>query len=193
MTIEDAIAMIHSTFNSTISTIEDPVICSFISVQDFAEMYKPIFHSIYSGEYEDENLDCYFCENIVNSTSLVFKDNDERNNFFDWAQQLDCVPTLGEIKSGEDEVDRSKRIKDQLSQHIQKEKQKERANKVLTHDEEKDKELKKIKNMKSRLSKMNKDSKKYLKTQKRLDEMLMSYEQMFGEYELNLSSPESNM
>jgi DNA repair ATPase RecN len=156
-------------------------------------MYKPIFHSIYSGEYEDENLDCYFCEKIVNSTSLVFKDNDERNNFFDWAQQLDCVPTLGEIKSGEDEVDREKRIKDQLSQHIQKEKQRERANKVLTHDEEKDKELKKIKNMKNRLSKMNKDSKKYLKTQKRLDEMLMSYEQMFGEYELNLSSPESNM
>jgi len=98
MTIEDAINMIHSTFNSSISTIEDPVICGFISVQDFAEMYQPILHSIYSGEYEDENLDCYFCENIVNSTSLVFKDNDERNNFFDWAQTLDCVPTLGEIK-----------------------------------------------------------------------------------------------
>ena len=179
MTIDDAIKMIYSSFNSTISTIEDPVICSFISIQDFAEMYMPIFHSIYSKEFEDENLDCYFCENIVNSTSLVFKDNDERNNFFDWAQQLNCVPTLGEIKSGEDDKDREKRLNDQLSQHIQKEKKRERAGKILSNDEKKEKELKKIKNMEKRLSKMNKDSKKYLKAQKRLDEIIKSYKQIF--------------
>ena len=185
MTIDEMIQMIYSEFNGFIEIIEDPITSNNIPIEKFAEIYAPIFRSIRNKEYEDEKLSYYFHCNILNCSSLIFLNNEERENFFDWAQDLKCIPTLKEIKEGEDNDEYEKRKNNEISQQIQKEKKEKQKNIVLSEEEQCKKDEKKINNLRKRMNKMNKDSKKYLKIKGNIGNMIDMYEIKYNKEYIN--------
>ena len=112
--------------DTTIVSIEHPIYECFISKDEYFKEFSEILESL-NGETMTDYVDFFFERDRVSTNSLIFIGLNEKLDFYDWAVECNCIPTLKEIHNGESNKDKIKReiLENNLkSQQIQKEKQK---------------------------------------------------------------------
>jgi len=91
-----------------IDLIQDPIY-SYIETETFVQIYEPIL-ILMNGE-DNEWFGCYFVSSPINKSILEFRNNEKKEIFQEWAEELGLIPKLKEIQEGEDEKDKQKRNK----------------------------------------------------------------------------------
>jgi hypothetical protein len=90
-------------FEKTLDTIisfEDPMIdFAHIDKNVFIDMYKPLL-LLLDGITMDKYLDFFYISSPYNIGQLVFRDNDSRLDFRDWAIELKILPSLEDVMFG---------------------------------------------------------------------------------------------
>ena len=87
-----------------IHSIEHPVLNVKLPKESFATEFAAVLKEL-DGRSLTDFVDFFFEPDSVDKGTLVFKGEDERQDFFDWAVDEGCCPPLDKIKSGDDEDD----------------------------------------------------------------------------------------
>lgn len=169
--------------NGTIETFEHPIYNCFISKDEYSKEFGPILELL-NGDTMTDYIDFYYERDSILQTSFKFIGENEKLDFYDWAVEYNCLPSLVEIHEGESTIDKNKRNKQQhnlISQEIQKQKQKQahKQNKSIQ-----DKELHKInsikKNIENILNKPNISQNKIEKATDLLISIYNNYKTIYG-------------
>lgn len=168
-----------------VELFEHPVYNSFVTKDQFFEEFKDILDQL-NGETMTDYVDFFFRKDHVFTNSLIFHGEDEKLDFYDWAVECNCIPTLKEIHNGEDhcdkqireELERIKKDNNLKSQMIQKEKQ---INKLI------DQELNMLYSIKKSIEeliiKIEKNEK--VKLKKKLDKAVQHFNKTYEIYKNN--------
>src|SRR5437868_718024 len=94
--------------------IEDPISSSYIEISQYQEVYGTLLRTLDGLSY-DSTVWFFFEVSRVNSTLLVFHNENVRELFIEEALELDLIPKLKEIQEGESAQDKHSR---QLEENI---------------------------------------------------------------------------
>jgi hypothetical protein len=114
----------------TILLFEHPIYNGMVPKEEFFNEFEEILIQL-NGETMTDYIDFFFERDRIMSNSLIFSGENEKLDFYDWAVECNCLPTLKEIHNGEDNIDKELRnqiekirIENNLKSQIkQKEKQ----------------------------------------------------------------------
>jgi hypothetical protein len=171
--------------DSSIELFEHPVYNSFVTKDQFFEEFQEVLKQL-NGETMSDYVDFFFRKDHVFTNSLIFNGENEKLDFYDWAVECNCLPTLKEIHNGEDNIDKELRkelerlkLENNLkSKIIQKEKQ---INKLI------DQELNMLysikKNIEELIIKIETTQKD--KFQKKLSKAVNHFNQTYQNYKVN--------
>jgi hypothetical protein len=93
-----------------ISLVEDPLYGSPADVTIYKEIYGQILDTL-DGLYYDSKVSFFFEISRVNSSLLVFKDENVKQSFTEEAMELGLIPQLMEVCEGETNDEKIKRTK----------------------------------------------------------------------------------
>lgn len=96
----------------SIQCIEDPVHSSYIDRENYFKIYDPLLKT-FDGADADSFIDDWFERSPVNSSILMFKDNDSRSDFYYMAVEMKLLLPMKEICAGESASEKKKRMKPQ--------------------------------------------------------------------------------
>ena len=107
----------HLTWNmcltdNSIGSLEHPLFGTAFAKNSFGEMFSPVVRLL-DGTTESDYISFFFIRDCMNSSNLVFCDNDAREDFLEWIQEEGCVPTWKEVTQGEDNADKVARDKEE--------------------------------------------------------------------------------
>ena len=94
---------------STVDMIEDPVVGLLLTKEMFFETYRTILHSL-DGEDREFTVEYFFERSPVIRTQLRFVSDDVKEEWTDVAIAEACIPSLVEIREGENAADRTRRL-----------------------------------------------------------------------------------
>jgi len=99
-------------------TFEDPITGASIDVSEFFAVYGPVLRQL-DGSDMSSYVDFFWLPSPIDITSWQFVDDDTRQDFLDWAVELECVPPMCEVQAGESQAElAARRAKEQqLQQH----------------------------------------------------------------------------
>ena len=118
----------------SIISFEHPVYECLVDKDEYFKEFKDVLELL-NGETMSDFVDFFFKRDRVSRNSLIFIGEDEKQDFYEWAVECNCIPQLKEIHEGESQEDKEKRITEEIiskskkemderSRFIQKEKQK---------------------------------------------------------------------
>lgn len=93
---------------SNIDIFEDPVYSTYIGREIFIDMYGKVLETL-DGSDMSSYIDFYFELSPINNTIYLFKDEDAKLDFRDFAIELGLIPEIKEIMEGESKTDKEKR------------------------------------------------------------------------------------
>ena len=116
--------------DSSVELFEHPIYTGMIPKDEFFNEFEQVLNQL-NGETATDYIDFFFKRDHILTTSLIFQGENEKLDFYDWAVDCNCLPTLKEVHNGEDNVDKEFRLElekiklenNLKSQIIQKEKQ----------------------------------------------------------------------
>lgn len=171
--------------DSSIELFEHPVYNSFVTKDQFFEEFQEVLNQL-NGETMSDYIDFFFRKDHVFTNSLIFNGENEKLDFYDWAVECNCLPTLKEIHNGEDnkdkelrkELERLKLENNLKSKIIQKEKQ---INKLI------DQELNMLYSIKKNIEELiiKIETNKKEKFQKKLSKAVNHFNQTYQNYKVN--------
>lgn len=151
--------------SNDIQLIEDPILGSFTPKDTFYSLYKEILDEL-DGRSEADHFDFFFNKNPLNQCWMFIGDT-EKEDFLDWCNELNLLPSLKEIHCGETNAEKQKRNLTENSKKYSNENSMELLEKMRA-GREKQKEL--LKKQKEK-SKMNANSKKQEQIQKTIQKI----------------------
>lgn len=93
---------------NTIDTFEDPVYSAHVEKDIFIEMYGKVLEAL-DGEETSFFVDFYFEPSPVFTTAYIFRNEDAKIDFRDFAMELGLLPELVEIMEGESRKEKQRR------------------------------------------------------------------------------------
>lgn len=171
--------------NSTsILFIEDPLHGGTIDKMVYHSMYNKLLDQL-NGDTMSDYFDFYFHKSPLNENCWIFQDEDSKEDFLDWCQDLNILPSLKEIHAGEtfnqktDRIDKEKKDREERLRRnvfIQQQQKKlgEKKNKSKLHAafNKREQMLLTISNIKKELQKDNLSNDIKLKLSLKLDKTL---------------------
>ena len=129
--------------DSSIMSFEHPIYDCLVDKDEYFKEFKEVLELL-NGDTMSDYVDFFFKRDRVSRNSLVFIGENEKQDFYDWAVECNCISNLKEIHEGESKEDKEKRVKEEIisknkkeqderSRIIQKEKQ--RLNKEIKNKE----------------------------------------------------------
>lgn len=101
----------------SILNIEDPLHGGPVEKTVYYQMYSKILDEL-NGETMSDYFDFYFQESPLNKNCWIFLDNDSKEDFLDWCQEKDILPSLKEIYSGETYEEKIKREEKERTERL---------------------------------------------------------------------------
>ena len=92
-----------------ITAIEDPVTGLMIDFGMFLETYRPLLESLDGLDLESQ-VETWLEPSPLNRSHLRFVNDDVKTDWIDLAICESCIPTLREVREGENSTDRLKRF-----------------------------------------------------------------------------------
>jgi DNA-binding transcriptional MerR regulator len=92
----------------TITLFEDPVYSTYIDKDIFIDIYEKVLDTFDGGDMTSF-IDFYFEPSPVNTTLYIFRDEDVKLDFRDFAIELGLIPEIKEIMEGESKKDKDNR------------------------------------------------------------------------------------
>lgn len=89
-----------------IHSVEHPVLNVKLPKHEFAEEFRAVLVEL-DGRSLTDFVDFFFEPDTVDKGILCFRGEDVRQDFFEWAVDVDCCPPLDKIKSGDDHTSSS--------------------------------------------------------------------------------------
>ena len=99
-----------------IDLIQDPSYESYIELEQFSEIYKPLLTTL-DGRGPEYYFDYYFCKSPINNCIYEFVNIKVRNQFRKKAEQLRLIPNLNEISEGETKIINKDKILQQIDKY----------------------------------------------------------------------------
>ncbi len=96
--------------DNNIETLEDPLVNTIITKEEYNKLYGEVLNSL-NGDTMSDYIDFFYQPTPIRTTHWVFVDKDAREDFIDWCQEKNIIPSLKEIKEGESTKDKEKRKK----------------------------------------------------------------------------------
>lgn len=189
--------------DDSINLFEHPVYNCLIDKKEYFCEFENVL-TLLNGETMTDFIDIFFKRDSVITNSLIFAGDDEKMDFYEWAVEEGCFPTLNEIHTGEDndakfkrklieeqecELRRLMKLKqenDSRSKQIQAQKQinKQRTlnldNNIVSY-----KEYKILQSMMTNINKMldnNKKKEKVIKAINKFDNTLFQLKEIVNNY-----------
>lgn len=154
-----------------IDAIEHPILNNFYVDKDEYEKEFGKVLEYMDGETMSDYISFFFRKVDFNDRILEFISDSERLDFYDYAQELGCCPSLQETHEGECKEDKEKRKMEEQRQREAMEKQRLQQLKKKAQVTQEEKDRKKILSMFRSLSdpKFKAKQNKYEKTKDRFD------------------------
>lgn len=127
--------------DDSVTLFEHPVYDCLIDKNEYYKEFSKIL-DLLDGETMTDYIDIFFRRDAVFESALIFIGDNEKLDFYEWAVEVKCIPTLGEIHCGEDENIKNERFKlederkknNERSQLIQQEKKLQKQNDASIND-----------------------------------------------------------
>ena len=103
--------------NDSILNIEDPLHGGPIEKMVYYQIYSKILDEL-NGETMSDYFDFYFQESPLNKNCWIFLDDDSKEDFLDWCQEKEILPSLKEIHSGETYEEKIKREQKERTERL---------------------------------------------------------------------------
>jgi len=103
-----------SSFNwGSVYSIQDPIYMSYLDKEVYFEIYGSLLKEL-DGRDSDSFIDLFFEISKINSSILVFIDDDAKEDFADLAVDMKLIPDIKELCEGESKEDKLKRTAREL-------------------------------------------------------------------------------
>ena len=76
----------------SIDTLEHPLYGTAFAKKEFGNMFKSVVIKL-DGTTASDYISFFFIRNTINPNNLVFCDSDAREDFLEWAQEENCIPS----------------------------------------------------------------------------------------------------
>lgn len=96
-----------------IDIIEDPIYSSYVETNIFIEMYGKLLDEL-DGSDSISFFSFYFEPSPLNNSIYLFKDEEVKQDFCEFARELKLIPELIEIMEGESTLDKEIRKQSEL-------------------------------------------------------------------------------
>jgi hypothetical protein len=98
---------------SQIELIEDPIYQSPVEISVYMDIYGPLLDSLDGEDYESE-VNFFFEVSPMNSSLLVFRNEETKTIFREEAEERNLIPQLVEICEGETRMEKLRRMEMKL-------------------------------------------------------------------------------
>ena len=85
--------------DASINTLEHPLYGGAFAKQDFGQMFEQVVYKL-DGTTASDYISFFFIRDTINKTNLVFCDDDAREDFLEWAEEMNCIPSRKEVAQG---------------------------------------------------------------------------------------------
>lgn len=136
----------------SIELLEHPIYNSFVSKGVFEMEFKPLL-DLLDGTTMTDYIDIFYEKDSILTTSLRFIGENEKLDFYEWAVELECLPTLIEIHEGESTNDKNNRKEDEKNIRLEHNKQAKEIQ-LQKQKKNKDKELVTLYSIKNNIQKL---------------------------------------
>ena len=116
--------------DDSIELMQHPLYNTFIPKLEFYEEFCKVL-DLLNGDTMSDYVDYFFERDVINNSNLKFVDEKAKMDFYEWAVEEECLPSLKEIHQGESVEDKNKRIEEEEElerkrlESIKKQKEKE--------------------------------------------------------------------
>ena len=94
--------------DNTILLLEHPVYECLIEKEEYFKEFSKVLELL-NGETMSDYVDFFFTRDRISSNSLVFIGENEKQDFYDWAVECNCIANLKELHEGESKEEKTKR------------------------------------------------------------------------------------
>lgn len=156
MSVNQTFLSFHSSNDfQFLDLIEDPIYCTYVEKTCFVEMYHDLLITL-DGSDETAFIDFYFEKSPLNNSILVFRDEDAKLDFREFAIELNLIPGMKEIYEGESKHEKQLRLLNKP--------QTKQTKKVNTKDPRLAKSLQASKTLDSLMKKLSMESDPFMRT-----------------------------
>lgn len=93
--------------------IQDPIYPAYLDTESFFKIYGDLLKT-FDGSDDCSYVDFFLVVSPVDTRTLVFVDDDAREDFRELAEEMNLIPKLKEICEGESEKEKQERLKRSL-------------------------------------------------------------------------------
>lgn len=92
----------------TVSIFQDPVYSTYVPKEIFLDMYGQVLRT-FTGEDDMDFIDFYFEPSPLNNGIYLFRNEDTKLDFREFAVELGLIPDITEIMEGESKLEKAAR------------------------------------------------------------------------------------
>ena len=98
---------------------QHPVFQTQVKKDLFQQEFRTLLQQL-DGTTMSDYIDFYYKPDIIDPTMYIFIDEDAKEDFFDFAVETDCIPSLKSIHMSENETEREARVECERLLHEEK-------------------------------------------------------------------------